>query len=573
MGWRAPILRLTIALLLLLPLAPAATAGEEPREGADVEKAFNDLYPVEFRVRVNKAIERGKDALLRAQAGDGSWRTFAHHRGYPMGTTALATLTLLKCGVPPTHPAIVRAFTWLRQRPLRRVYSVSVLLMALDAKYAAARDPFAVEQVDRYGLRKGKDPCSARISPEDLAWMKEGVAYLTQRQTAEGVWRYDEGGFDLSNTQFALLGLHAASRCGTTVKKRVWLDALRFLLDHQEKEGEAVMYKANEVRGRYRFAWTERALARGFRYTPEWQRPTGSMTTAGLASLVICQSRLWRARGFGGTLRAETRRAVRDAMAWLQQNFAVDRNPGGGGSWHYYYLYGLERAGILGRFRFLGTRDWYREGAELLLAQQRPGGAWHGGSDTCFALLFLKRATSRMRAPVFTPRGAEDGAMPEERARPRAPIDEAELEPKTRTELLIRAAKAIRALESDDLDEAFLAAKRLGELGLRRAVEPLVRTLRMHRDADVRTAAAQALGALRAVEGVEPLIAALTDKDVLVAFAAERALGRITGHRPDLRLAGAEDHGDRVRAQKAWRAWWRANEKAVRTRLAQPRGR
>ena len=567
---RAAILLLTV---LLLPLLPSRARAEEPREGTDVEKAFNDLYPVEFRVRVNKAIERGKDWLLRVQAGDGSFRTFRNHRGYPMGNTALAVLTLLKCGVPASNPAIEKAFAWLRRLPMRRVYSVSVLLMALDAKYAAARDPFAVEETDRYGQRTGKDPCSEKITPEDLAWMKEGVAYLTERQNADGVWRYDEGDFDLSNTQFALLGLHAASRCGTKVKQAVWLDALRFLLAYQEKEGEAVMYKANEVRGRYRFEWTERALARGFRYTPEWERPTGSMSTAGLASLIICQSRLWRARGFGGQLRADTRRGIRDAMAWLQQHFTVDHNPGGHQHWHFYYLYGLERAGILGRFRFLGTRDWYREGAELLLGAQHPGGNWHGGADTCFALLFLKRATSRMRAPVFTPRGAEDGAMPEKEPAPPAPVREEDLEPKTRTELLLRVAKAIRALESRDADEAFLAAKRLGALGLRRAVAPLERTLRMHADPDVRTAAAQALGALRAADAVDALISALTDKDVLVAFAAERSLWRITGQRPEVPLARAEDHGDRIRAQKAWRAWWRAHEDEVRARLSQPRGR
>ena len=568
MGMRTALLLLMAAFLLLLP---SRVEANEPSEAEDVHKAFNELYPVEFRVRVNKAIEKGAAWLKGAQSGDGSWRTFGHHRSYPMGTSALATLTLLKCGVPPTDPVIERAFTYLRRLPMRRVYSVSVLLMAIDAKYAATRDPFAVEEMDRYGVRRGKDPCSKKITPEDLAWMKQGVAYLTQRQNADGVWRYDEGDFDLSNTQFALLGLHAASRCGTKVKQSVWMDALRYLLAFQEKEGEAVMYKANEVRGRYRFEWTERALARGFRYVEAWERPTGSMTTAGLASLIICQSRLWRARGFSGQLRADVRRGIRDAMAWLQQRFAVNHNPGGEDHWHYYYLYGLERAGILGRFRFLGTHDWYREGADFLLARQRQRGNWQNGVDTCFALLFLKRATSRMRAPVITPAGSNDGAMPEEREKERPPREE-DLDPKTRTERAVMVAKAIRALESRDADEAFLAAKRLGQLGMRRAVQPLARTLRMHADPDVRIAAAQALGALYAADGVGALISALNDKDVLVAFAAERSLRRITRHRPDPSLQQASDVSDRVRAQKNWRSWWQKNESAVRARLSQPRG-
>ena len=37
----------------------------------------------------------------------------------------------------------------------------------------------------------------------------------------------------------------------------------------------------------------------------------------------------------------------KDGFAWLDVNFAVDRNPGRNApAWHYYYLYGLERAAI-----------------------------------------------------------------------------------------------------------------------------------------------------------------------------------------------------------------------------------
>jgi hypothetical protein len=45
----------------------------------------------------------------------------------------------------------------------------------------------------------------------------------------------------------------------------------------------------------------------------------------------------------------------------------------------------------------LGGKDWYKWGAEILLKNQLPDGSWRGayaqgGPDTCFALLFLKRA-------------------------------------------------------------------------------------------------------------------------------------------------------------------------------------
>jgi len=68
---------------------------------------------------------------------------------------------------------------------------------------------------------------------------------------------------------------------------------------------------------------------------------------------------------------------------------------------HYYYLYGLERAGILYGTETFGSHEWYPEGAEFLLANQRADGAWISKDnayanavwDTCFAILFLRRAT------------------------------------------------------------------------------------------------------------------------------------------------------------------------------------
>jgi hypothetical protein len=55
----------------------------------------------------------------------------------------------------------------------------------------------------------------------------------------------------------------------------------------------------------------------------------------------------------------------------------------------------------------MGAHEWYPEGAEFLLAKQRAGGTWSGdslmsllpdaGPDTCFAILFLRRATKPVR--------------------------------------------------------------------------------------------------------------------------------------------------------------------------------
>ena len=67
--------------------------------------------------------------------------------------------------------------------------------------------------------------------------------------------------------------------------------------------------------------------------------------------------------------------------------------------WHLYWLYAVERVGILLGTEFLGRHEWYPEGAKFLLESQGADGSWKGQSiggavaDTCFALLFLRRAT------------------------------------------------------------------------------------------------------------------------------------------------------------------------------------
>jgi hypothetical protein len=101
----------------------------------------------------------------------------------------------------------------------------------------------------------------------------------------------------------------------------------------------------------------------------------------------------------------------------LAKHFSVTGNPGPPSEewakndthWcHFYYLYALERAGVLCRTEWIGRRAWYPEGANVLLAGQGKDGSWNDSTiDTCFAILFLKRAT----------RPLEDIASMDERSR------------------------------------------------------------------------------------------------------------------------------------------------------------
>ena len=69
----------------------------------------------------------------------------------------------------------------------------------------------------------------------------------------------------------------------------------------------------------------------------------------------------------------------------------------------------MERVGVLSGCRVLGGKDWYLRGARYLLDAQHKSGRLTDPRcirprdvlGTCFALLFLKKAT----IPVVTPRG------------------------------------------------------------------------------------------------------------------------------------------------------------------------
>jgi hypothetical protein len=65
-----------------------------------------------------------------------------------------------------------------------------------------------------------------------------------------------------------------------------------------------------------------------------------------------------------------------------------------------YFLWSLERVAVLYNLPKIGDKDWYRWGAQILVANQDLKGNWSNGQypgsapplDTCLALLFLKRA-------------------------------------------------------------------------------------------------------------------------------------------------------------------------------------
>jgi len=319
---------------------------------------------------VERAISEGVRYLKQEQRDDGSWKDADGDAR--TGTTSLVTLALLTAGEPVRSAPITRALNYLRNftpEELGSTYSVSLQTMV-----------FAAAEPERDGVKLAAN----------VEWLTKAQIRPGERVLWPGTWTYtlNKSMFgDNSNTQYALLALHAANEVGIPVRADVWSLSRRHWEETQRRDG-------------------------GWAYTPEPRTPaSGSMTCAGISSLIITglkrfqgQERLVGDKIEGCGLGA-TNINLQRGIDWLATHFSVSQNFGNGPFWRFYYLYGMERAGRLTGQRFFGHHDWYREGAEKLVRDQNPiQGLWQGVNAetrplvaTSFAVLFLAKG----RAPVL----------------------------------------------------------------------------------------------------------------------------------------------------------------------------
>jgi hypothetical protein len=186
---------------------------------------------------------------------------------------------------------------------------------------------------------------------------------------------------DNSVSQFALLGLNAASRSGFKLPSETWKRMLAITLKRQCKDGG---WSYEDPGGAY-----------------------GSMTCAGICATAICRHEL-------GEKEPADDPAIAGGITWLTKNFTVKQNPEKN-DWVYYYLYSLERVGRILDTEFIGENEWYPQGALRLVSTQPANGLWVGEGNerdprlaTSFALLFLTRATPTLK---IQPKHGGDGTL------------------------------------------------------------------------------------------------------------------------------------------------------------------
>ncbi|MCI0341591.1 MAG: hypothetical protein L0216_10665 [Planctomycetales bacterium] len=411
-----------------------------------------------LKARVNDCVSRGVEMLLGQQLPDGSWEdpcyTRAAHSGhgpFPHGVTSLVLYACLKGGANRFDERIEKGFKFLKDKwdgwkasgrvphgpAAWKTYEVGITIMALEA-LGMWKPGKGVEQ-------HGTAVVGGKLKKDELDWVKELRDYLienvafTRQETTGGakagvvekreVWSYPSTArmiTDHSNTQYAVLGLKSAARLGYPSPGPIWIGILENFLYTQEEAGprvNRVLVAPRKPNDPYVPQMATQAgitdTARGWGYNGNIKPPaagggqqiaTGSMTTVGVASMELAWSEIQRmagqgdkdARGAQDKYARDYDRSVNDGLAWLALNFSVTENPKYPGNWHYYYLYGLERAGVLSDHTFIGKHDWYGEGAKYLVTAGPP---WPAGSDgpvcaNCYAILFLCRATIRVRGGI-----------------------------------------------------------------------------------------------------------------------------------------------------------------------------
>lgn len=376
--------------------------------------------------RVERAIALGVERLWKQRNADGLWPYSTHARG----GTALSLLALLMCDVPAGDERIVESFRKLQEQPLECIYDVGLSLMAIEARY--------ITQEERRSFLSSDKPVTFKrdVSPEDRAEMERLVAWIvSNRNDVNPFWDYKKGPvtndiarFDFSCTQYAILGLAAAQRCAIRIPPGITRRFVDETMKLQCETGPKVRRVLNFTppkdgsRGKGKSTYSTKTVeARGWNYSskPTWDKyqdattAYGSMSASGVTILMVgleiaesMNEADFRAEFTSKALHQQWEKGVQEAiecgLAWMEYWFSVTRNPVYWRHWYYYYMYGLERVGMLAGIKFLGEHNWYYEGCCPLLALQDKDGGWGGATDTSFALLFLKKGTVPPRKKIFT---------------------------------------------------------------------------------------------------------------------------------------------------------------------------
>ncbi len=344
------------------------------------ESATAQTPPTDEQIQAARL--KGVEFIKSQQTKDGFWEYDDDLKADSnnVGLSALCTIALIENGVPHNDPVVRKGYEFVlgKSGQLKNTYELALATVMLS----------------RMGDRR------------DRLRIKTLAARLVAGQLKSGGWTYTcpeadadilrtpqslvlkEGVGDNSCTQFAVLGLWVASRTGVNIEYPLRAVSQRFI-ENQREDG-------------------------GWNYNLDEKAGSGpSMTCAGLFCLTVAQASKIKAaknKEAGAAPAADTPAAtsvddppVESLVAHPVFKKGLDRTgqfvAGIGNGTPKYFLWSVERIGVLLGLEKLGTTDWFQRGSTALLATQKPDGSWeeagHGGGpmvSTSFAILFLRKA-------------------------------------------------------------------------------------------------------------------------------------------------------------------------------------
>jgi hypothetical protein len=255
-------------------------------------------------------------------------------------------LALLESGLKVDDEVVKRGLKYIRELKPQHTYVVGLQTQVLC---------------------KANQKPDAELIKRNVKWLEEAAVW--KGKNLEG-WSYQANAgnrADNSNTGYAVAGLYAAHKVGFKVSKEKFWDEVRdYYVRAQSATGGWAYQTANN-------------RAKG----------THTMTLSGILGLIRAQDAI-------GKKDKNADRAIEAGFAWIANEFRIMNPP--------HTLYNLDVMAAVGRAserKDFGTKDkkreWYKEGVDWLLKNQKPGGEWQLRDaidnfpviSTSFALRFL----------------------------------------------------------------------------------------------------------------------------------------------------------------------------------------
>jgi len=388
-------MRRILLIAAFAPLALVSSAQDPPAKDPAEEEA---------QKKVDAAIDKGvKWILEKYKTGGISDQKKAE----------LICLTLVHSGLRRDHPFLVEQTNKLLNRPLSETYNAGLRALLME-KLDRRRFQLPLAETALFFVDSQCENGQWTYNGKSRRVPAQYVPTPTKRKddTTAGSTRSDDDGIppgkpikipptakpngtrsgDNSNSQYAILGMFAAARANCELPKETLEKAVKWWESKQNPDGG------------WGYACAEVPDGAGNGIVTN--ASTGSMTTAGLTALIVCKFYLG--------IDTANDPVIQKGLAWLGSNLSYSTNPGSGSAlWHYYYLYGLERVGQIAGMKEFGGKDWYKGGAAWLIDNQKPDGHWESAAkstpqgdqlcddvcNTCFAILFLRRATPELKRP------------------------------------------------------------------------------------------------------------------------------------------------------------------------------